>query len=219
MLRTIVAVACVILTTLPALSAEKVDLPSQIAAAKMSVENIAASVGNYPKALTEIEKARQSLKKAEQVYDKGQKWMGLGGLKPDAEQEVSHNLQMVDMAISLAQSKAAKGRTDEEAAALDKQLAVVKARVKLLEDIKADDDRLRQTAQKYDAASKELANLKADQGKLVSQLDQVTADKKKLEGKVAALTEEKAELATQLEAAKKIAQPATVPQPLPSTPK
>jgi chromosome segregation ATPase len=219
MLRTIVAVACVILTTLPALSAEKVDLPSQIAAAKMSVENIAASVGNYPKALTEIEKARQSLKKAEQVYDKGQKWMGLGGLKPEAEQEVSHNLQMVDMAISLAKSKAAKGRTDEEAAALDKQLAVVKARVKLLEDIKADDDRLRQTAQKYDAASKELANLKADQGKLVSQLDQVTADKKKLEGKVAALTEEKAELATQLEAAKKIAQPATVPQPLPSTPK
>jgi len=211
MLKIIVTVVFVMLTCLPALSADKVDLPAQIAAAKVSVENIAASVGNYPKALTEIEKARQSLKKAEQAYDKGQKWMGLGGIKPEAEQEVRHNLQMVDMATNLAKSRAAKGRNDEEAASIDKQLAVVKARVKLLEDRKAEDDRLRQSAQKYDAASKELTDLKASQTKLAAQLDQVTADKKKLEDQVTALSAEKAALAAQLDAAKKAVQPAIAP--------
>lgn len=215
MLKCIVAVAFVLLLSIPALSAEKVDLPAQIAAAKVSVENIAASVGNYPKALTEIEKARQSLKKAEQAYDKGQKWMGLGGLKPEAEQEVRHNLQMVEMATNLATSRAAKGRNDEEAAAIDKQLVVVKARVKLLEDRKAEDDRLRQTARNYDAASKELTDLKASRTKLAAQLDQVTADKKKLEDQVAALSAEKAALAAQLDAARKTVQPATAP-PVPA---
>ena len=219
MLKIIAAAALVILSVLPALSADKVALPDQIAAAKVSVENIAASVGNYPKALTEIEKARQSIKKAEQVYDKGQKWMGMGGLKPEAEQEVRHNLQMVDMATNLAKSRAAKGRNDEDAAAIDKQLAVVKARVKLLEDRKSEDARLRETAQKYETTSKELASIKADQAKLLTQLELVSADKKKMEAQVAALTDEKKALTEQLEALKKVSQPVTAPQPLPSTAK
>lgn len=217
MLKIIAAAALVILSVLPALSADKVDLPAQIAAAKVSVENIAASVGNYPKALTEIEKARQFQKKAEQAYDKGQKWMGLGGLKPEAEQEVRHALQMVEMATSLATSRAAQGRNEEETASIEKQLTVVKARVKLLDDRKAEDARLRETAQKYEAASKELASIKADQAKLSTQLEQVSADKKKMEAQVTTLTDEKKALTDQLEALKKASQPAA-PQPLPLPP-
>lgn len=214
MLRFLTAVALVLLCGLSAVAADKIDLPAQIAAAKASVEDIAAKVGNYPKALAEIEKGRQSLKKAEQIYDKGQKWMGLGGVKPEAEQEVLHNLKMVELATSLATSRAAKGRNDEETAAIEKQLTVVKARVKLLEDRKAEDDRLRQTAQKYDAASKDLATLKADQAKLSSQLEQVTADKKKLEGQLSTLTTENAALAAQVDLLKKASQAPVVPVPV-----
>lgn len=207
MLKIIVIVTLVMLSVLPALSAEKADLPTQIAASKASIENIAASVGNYPKALIEIEKARMSLKKAEQAYDKGQKWMGLGGVKPEAEQEVLHNLKMVEMATGLATSRAAKGRNDEETSAVEKQLEVVKARVKQLEDRTTEEDRLRQTAQKYESAAKDLANLKADQAKLITQLEQVTGDKKKLEAQIATLTEEKTALAVQLDTLKKESQP------------
>lgn len=207
MLKIIVIVTLVMLSVLPALSAEKADLPTQIAASKASIENIAASVGNYPKALIEIEKARMSLKKAEQAYDKGQKWMGLGGVKPEAEQEVLHNLKMVEMATGLATSRAAKGRNDEETSAVKKQLEVVKARVKQLEDRTTEEDRLRQTAQKYESAAKDLANLKADQAKLITQLEQVTGDKKKLEAQIATLTEEKTALAVQLDTLKKESQP------------
>lgn len=186
-------------------AADKPDYPAQLHAAKNAVEETAAKVGNYPLALTEIEKARASLKRAEQAYDKGRQWMGLGGLKPEAEQEVKHNLLMVEMATTLAGSRAAKGRNEEEAAGLDKQLAVLKARVKLLEDRKAEEERLRQATQKGDAATKELAGAKADNAKLLTQIEQLTAEKKKLDEQISSLTAEKNSLANQLDVLKKAA--------------
>ena len=194
-----------------AFTADKPDLPAQINAARASIEEIAAKVGNYPQALTEIEKARTAQKKAAQSYEKGRQWMGLGSLKPEAEQEVRHYLLMVEMATTLASSRAAKGRSDEEAAALDKQLAVVKARVKLLEERKAEEERLRQAVQKGESASKELTAAKADIAKLASQNEQISADKKKLEAQLEALTAEKSALAGQLEKLKKSASSATSP--------
>lgn len=197
------------------LAADKLDYPARIAAAKTSIEELAAKVGNYPQVLTEIDKARASLKKAEQGYDKGRQWMGLGGLKPEAEQEIAHNLQMVDMTLVLTGSRAAAGRSEEEAAAVDKQLALVKGRVKLLEERKQNEDKLRQDLQKCDSASKELASAKADQTKLTAQLEQVTAEKKKLETQLALLTDEKAALAAQIEALKKSTAVPTAPAAVP----
>ena len=209
------AVAALIVVILASFScaADKVDLSAQLTAAKASIEDIAAKVGNYPQALAEIEQARVAQKKAELAYDKGRQWMGLGGLKPESEQEIRHYLQMVEMATTLATSRAAKGRSEEEAAVLDKQLALVKARVKLLEDRKSEEDRLRQEAKKYESASKESAALKADLAKFSAQVDQLTADKKQLEGQVATLVAEKGALSSQLEALKKSAVPAASPQP------
>ncbi|MCE1225849.1 MAG: hypothetical protein LWW87_05080 [Geobacteraceae bacterium] len=192
-------------------AADKVDYPAKIAAAKTTIEELAAKVGNYPQALTEIDKARSSLKKAEQGYDKGRQWMGLGGLKPEAEQEVVHNLQMVDMTLVLATSRAAAGRSEEDVAAVDKQLALVKSRVKVLEERKQSEDKLRLDLQKCEAASKELTTVKAEQAKLATQLEQVAAEKKKLETQIAVLTDEKAALTAQVETLKKI--PAAVPVP------
>lgn len=194
-------------------AADKVDYPAKIAAAKAAIEELAAKVGNYPQALAEIDTARASLKKAEQSYDKGRQWMGLGGLKPEAEQEIIHNLQMLDSAMVLAGSRAAKGRADEEAAAIDRQVTLAKGRVKLLEERKQGEDKLRQDLQKCEAATKELSSVKADQVKLVAQVEQVTAEKKKLETQLAALATEKAALVDQLEALKKapIAAPAAAP--------
>lgn len=195
-------------------AADKIDYPAKIAAAKSDIEELAAKVGNYPQALAELEKARASLKKAEQGYDKGRQWMGLGGLKPEAEQEIAHNLQMVDSTMVLSASRAAKGRADEEAAAIDRQAAVVKGRVKLLEERKQSEEKLRQDLQKCEAAAKELGSVKADQQKLAIQLEQITGEKKKLETQLAALVAEKAALTDQLEALKKA--PPTVPPPAPA---
>lgn len=203
-----------VLASLSCAAAEP-DLSAQLAAKKISIEEVAAKVGNYPQALAEMEKARVSLKNAEQAYDKGRQWMGLRGLKPEAEQEVRHHLQMVDMASSLAVFRAAKGRNDEELAAVDKQLATVKARVKLLEERKAEEERLRQSLQKCEAAAKESAAQKTDAAKQAAQVEQLTADKKKLEEQVTALTSEKATLAGQLDTLKKQAIPSAPNQSAP----
>lgn len=211
----VLAMVSVIVSGSLTFAADKIDYPARIAAAKTGIEELAAKVGNYPQALTEIDKARASLKKAEQGYDKGRQWMGLGGLKPEAEQEIAHNLQMVDMTLVLTGSRAAKGRSEEEAAAVEKQLTLVKDRVKLLEERKQSEDKLRQDLQKCEISSKELTTLKADQTKLSAQLEQVTAEKKKLETQLALLTDEKAALAAQIEAFKNApaAQPAPVVAP------
>lgn len=211
MLTVLLTISITIFLTVFARAADKVDFPAQIAAAKASIDDIAAKVGNYPQALVEIERARGAWKKAEHAYDKGRQWMGLGGLKPEAEQEVRHHLQMVEMATTLATSRAAKGRIDEDTALIDKQLAVVKARVKLLEDRKAEEERLRQTAQKYEAAANELAALKTDNAKRSAQIDQLISDKKKLESQLEAVNAEKAALTSQLETLKKSAAPTTAP--------
>ena len=200
-----------------AFAADKIDYPAKIAAAKTGIEELAAKVGNYPQALTEIDKARVSLKKAEQGYDKGRQWMGLGGLKPEAEQEITHNLQMVDMAQVLTGSRAATGRAEEETAAVDKQLTLMKARVKLLEERKQSEDKLRQDLQKCETASKELTTIKADQIKLTAQLEQVTVEKKKLETQIVVLTDEKAALAAQIEALKKASTAPTAAVQTPQT--
>ncbi len=199
-------------------AAAEPGLSEQLAAKKASIEEMAAKVGNYPLALADMEKARVSLKNAEQAYDKGRQWMGLRGLTPEAEQEVRHHLQMVDMAALLAASRAAKGRNDEELAAVDKQLATVKARIKLLEERKTEEERLRQLVQTCEAAGKEAAAQKADAAKLATQVEQLTADKKKLDGQVTALTTEKTALVDQLEVLKKQAATPTPNQSMPQQP-
>lgn len=201
-------------------SAEKADYPVLLAQNRDRLEETAAQVGNYPDALAAIAIGRASLKKAEQAYDKGQKWMGLGSLKPEAEQEVRHNLEMVDLAVTLAVSRAAKGKNTEDTAAVEKQLELVKNRVKLLDERKQGEDKLRKELQKSEAIAKELASVKESHGTVSGQLEQVRAENKKLQEQLAVLTAEKGALAQELEKFKQVvaAPPAPaspVPAPLP----
>lgn len=186
--KIIIAALSLLALTTPSVAAEKIDFPSKIGAARVSVEDTASKVGNYPQALQEIDMARAYAKKADQSYDKGRQWMGLGGLKPESEQEVLHNLQMVDLFSSLAKSRAAKGKDDEESASIDRQISTLKSRVKLLEDRKQAEDKLRQDLQRCEASTKEMVSLKTDRDKLASELQQGAAEKKKLEDQVANLT-------------------------------
>lgn len=185
-------------------SAEKADYPTLLAQNRDRLEDTAAKVGNYPDALEAIAIGRASLKKAEQAYDKGQKWMGLGSLKPEAEQEVRHNLEMVDLAVTLAASRATKGKNAEDTAVVDKQMELVKSRVSLLDQRKKGEDTLRQ----------ELIAAKESHSAISKQLEQVSAENKKLQQQVAALTTEKAALAQELEKIKKAAaEPLASPVP------
>mgnify|MGYP000843945545 FL=1 len=198
-------------------SAEKADYSSLLTQAKTKLEDTAAKVGNYPEALTAIDGARTSLKKAEQAYDKGRQWMGLGNLKPEAEQEVRHHLQMVDLATQLAVSRAVKGKNVEDAAAVEKQMGVVKTRVKLLDERKQREDVLRQEAQKCEVTGKELAAAKETNGTITKQIEQVRAENKKLQEQLAALSAEKSSLIKELESLKKAAA-VPVPAALPALP-
>lgn len=201
----------------PVFSAEKVEYSALLTQTKAKLEDTAAKVGNYPDALSAIDGARTSLKKAEQVYDKGRQWMGLGSLKPEAEQEVRHNLQQVELAIELANSRAAKGKHVEDSTAVEKQMELVKRRVALLDERKQGEDALRRELQKCEALAKELAATKEQHGTAVKQLEQVSGENRKLQEQLAALTAEKAGLAQEIETLKKAAAVLPAP-PLPLPP-
>ncbi len=196
------------------LCAEKAEFTVLLAQNRDKLEMAAAKVGNYPEALAAIDTARSSLKKAEQAYDTGRQWMGLGSLKPEAEQEVRHNLQMVDLALELALSRAARGKNVEDAAMVQKQIEMVNSRVKLLNERKQSEDTLRQAVQKCEATTNELAAAKQAHGAATQQLEQLGIENKKLQEQLATLTTEKAALMQELENLKKtVVEPSALPVP------
>ncbi len=207
-----IAIALLIAFASVSIADDKPDLSEQMTKTKLAVEDLAAKVGNYPKALAEVEKARSLIKKAEQTYEKGKQWLGLRGLTPEAEQEIRHHLQMIDMLSGMATTRMSEGKNMDEVAVLDKQLLLVKARVKLLEERKLETEKLQLALQKCELSAKELTSVKAEQTKLTSQIEQLSTERKKLEEQVQALKSENTTLSSQLEQMKKAASaPAVTP--------
>ena len=176
-------------------AAEKAEVLSKIEGARAAVENFAAKAKNNGTVIADIEAARSYLRKAAQAFEEGKQMFGLGGLKPAAEQEISHSIGMAELNIALAESRLAKEKTSEELAAINAQLDKVKAKVKVFDDKKAVIEKLRVDAAKYEAAAKELATLKTDKALLISQVEMLMAERKQFEK----LKEEKGELIRQLD--------------------
>ncbi len=199
----LIAIAILIAFSSISFADDKPDLSEQITKTKLAVEDLATKVGNYPKALSEIEKARALIKKTDQAYENGKQWLGLRGLKPEAEQEIQHYLQMIDMLSGMANTRMSEGKNLDEAVVIDKQILLVKTRVKLLKERKLETEKLQLALQKCESAAKELTTINSEQTKLTGQIDQLSADRKKLEDQLQALKSENTALASQLEQMKK----------------
>lgn len=176
-------------------AAEKSRSQAQIDSARVMIEGAAAKVGENKAASADLEQARALLKKAEAALEKGRALFGFGGVKPEAEQEIKHYTEMVELAISLAASRIEKTRAEAELGPLDKQMATVKARLKLFDDRKAELQRLKADAAKYQTVAKELEALKADKALLASQLEMLLAER----GQADKLKGEQSEMMRKLE--------------------
>ncbi len=205
-------VAVVLTATTTAWCFEKDKTQIRIDAAATAIEATSARAKGNQDAGSDLDQARSYLKQAQESYQKGKQLFGFGGLKPEAEQEIIGLLDMADLAMVMATSRMEKARAASDLEPIEKQMAVVKAKIKIFEDRKAELEKLRADASKYQAVAKEIETLKAEKEALTAQVKQLTeervaADKLKTQNSEQARALEEAKgrinrLTEQLEAAK-----------------
>lgn len=199
-MRNIIFYCTLIMLCMPVINvsaAEKSKILIQIDAARTSIDAATPKVGDNKTAAGDLDQARTLLKQAEATYEKGRPLFGIGDLKPEVEQNVSHLIGLSELAVQLADIHLATARSESELGAIEKQLASVKAKVKLFEDRKAEIERLKTEVAKYQAAVKELETLKTENQKLNAQLSTLTTEKNELNKKNESLAVELAKFLPQ----------------------
>lgn len=191
----IMAFVLVLMNAVGADAAEKSWALLKIDATRGAIEGFAARVRENKAATGDLEMARTSLKKAEEVYEKGRQMFGFGDVKPEAEQDIKHYTGMAELAISLGNSRIEKARAETEFELLGKQLAAVKDKLKVFEDRKAEIEKIKADAAKMPLLSKELETVKSEKALLATQVELLMAER----GRSDKLKDEKIDLVKKIE--------------------
>lgn len=210
--RKLILITALLLSASAALAAEKSKALVQLDTARAAVEAMAARAGDNREAAAGLELARAAIKKGADAAEKGRQMFGFGGIRPEAEQEVKNYADIAELETAAVASRLEKARSAAELEALDKQLAVVKARIKLFEDRKAELEKYKTEAAKCQGAAGEIETLKAEKARLSARIDKQEAEIRELKARL--------EDAAKPDACKEAA-PATAPAktlPVPAVP-
>jgi len=178
--RLLILITTLCLSASAALAAEKSKALVQLDTARAAVEAMAARAGDNREAAAGLELARAAIKKGADAAEKGRQMFGFGGIKPEAEQEVKNYADIAELETAAVASRLEKGRSAAELEALDKQLAVVKGRIKLFEDRKTELEKYKAEASKCQGAAGEIETLKAEKARLSARIDKQQAEIKEL---------------------------------------
>jgi hypothetical protein len=202
-----------------AFAAEKSKIAVQLDSSRAAVDALAGKIGDNREAGTALEQARTYLQKAADVQAKSRQLFGVnigfGDLKPEAEEELKSYLEIADIAVATATSRLEKARTASEFEIIDKQLANVKAKIKVFEDRKTELEKLKADAAKCQSASKELETLKAENTRLSAQIEKQIVEIKALTARLEAAIKPVSEPA---KPEKTAPVPASLPEPVRETP-
>lgn len=199
----------------PAWAGEKDKTVQRLEATAAAIDLLEPKAKAIPEAASDIGRARSHVKRAHEILDGGRQMFGLGGVKPEAEQDANHFLGLSDLSLATAASRIEKSRAAAELELLEKQLATVKGKIRIFEDRKAEFEKYKAEAAKYQAAAKEIEALKAEREAQAKLLADERAALEKLKAQSAAQTKEleeakfrAARLSEQLDALKNERKPA-----------
>lgn len=169
-MRSLKIIACLLLLAAPtaSLADEKTKAQGQIEAAKAAIEAFARKSKDNKLVAQDIEAARSAMKRSEESLASNRSMFGLGDISPETAGSVKHLTDLVDMHLTLGQSRLDSAKAAEELNLLSAQVAKVKARVKVFEDRKAELERLRGVQVKYEALLKEMEQLKSEKEQLAA---------------------------------------------------
>lgn len=169
-MRSLKIIACLLLLCAPlaAHADEKTRAQNQIEAARAAIEAFAKKSKDNKLVADDLVAARSAMKKSEEALANNRSMFGLGDLSPEAASSVKHLTDLVDMHLTLGQSRLESAKASEELGVLSAQVAKVRAKVKVFEDRKAELEKLRGTQVKYEAQARELEQLKAANAQLAA---------------------------------------------------
>lgn len=188
-MKWILSLLLIVSFSLPAsrsFAAEKNKTLIQLDATRSAVESAAAKVEGNKEAVADLERARTALKYADESYKGGKSMFGFGDISPETEKEIKLAVDMADIATASALSRLEFVRATAELDAIEKQFVVVKGKLKIFEERKAELDKLRLDAAACRKISNELEIIKLEKATLAAQIDQLSsersrADKLKIE--------------------------------------
>ncbi|HBG04299.1 MAG: hypothetical protein A2075_14085 [Geobacteraceae bacterium GWC2_58_44] len=167
-MRTLKIIACLFLLIAPSAvhADEKAKAQTQIDAAKAAIDAFAKKTNENKLVARDIEAARSTIKRSEDAFVNSRTMFGLGDISPEAANSVKHLTDLVDMHLTLGQSRVDTAKAAEELKTLSGQVAKIRAKVKVFEDRKAELEKLRAGLIKYEAVVKELEQVKAENARL-----------------------------------------------------
>jgi len=200
-------------------AADRSKSQAQIETAQTALNDFKArAAADATFASSELESAVRYLEKAAAALKAGEKMFG--GLSDEAEQDVKHETEMLDVTLKLAATKIERAKIEAESKTLGKKVDAVKAKLKIFDDFRAEIARLKGELATNEKAVKEVEALKAEKGALEAQITKLSTEK----GQLDTLKEENLNLTRKLEkfeAVQKSVQPspkAAVPEPEIKTP-
>jgi hypothetical protein len=179
-MRIVKLLACLALLLAP-LAAHGGDKPksqSQIEAARAAIEAFTRKADDNKLVTGDLESARTLLKKGEDALANGRAMFGLGDVTPEAAQEIKFATDMVDLHLALGQSRIDHAKAAEELAVMGGLVAKMKAKVKVFDDRKAELEKLRASLVKFDATTRELGEVKAENARLIEKTGKMELDRK-----------------------------------------
>ena len=214
--------ACLALLCVP-LAVQAGDKPkslSQIEAARAAVDAFAKKAGDNKLVASDLESAGTILKRSEETFANGRSMFGLGDVNPEAGQDIKLDTDLVELYLTLGQTRLDKARAADELVAMNGQVAKMKAKVKVFDDRKAELEKLRAGMEKFEATSKDLAAAKAENARLLERTGKIEQERKALEAELGNLKAElaKRDLAASAASAAQAAPATPAVPPLPAAP-
>jgi len=193
-MRILTILACLTLLSAPlaAHAGEKSKSQIQIEAARAAIEAFARKSDENKLVSADLEAARDFLRKGEQAFSGGRTMFGLGDVNPEASQDIKFDTDMVELYLSLGQSRIDNAKAADELVAMSAQVAKMKAKVKVFDDRKAELEKLRASLSKFEATVKELEEAKAENARLADKAGKLESERKAADAELEHL---KAELA------------------------
>jgi hypothetical protein len=207
-MRAMIALAWLVLALAPVAAQSATEKPkaqNQLEAARAAIDAFARKTDGNKQVSGDLDAARSYLKVGQTALEGGSSLFGLGDISPETAQEIKYATDMVELYLTLGQTRIDSAKTAEEHAAISAQVAKMKARVKVFDDRKAELVKLRAAMEQHDAIVRELEDAKAENARLGLKTGRLEKERKALDAELDHL---KAELAKRDQAEKQQA-PAT----------
>jgi hypothetical protein len=177
----ILACLTLLIAPLAAQAGEKPKSQVQIEAARAAIDAFTKKSDENKLVAGDLEAARSALKRGEEAFANGRSMFGLGDVNPEAGQEIKFDTDMVELYLTLGQSRIDSAKSAEELTVMSGQVAKMRAKVKVFDDRKAELAKLRTNLVKYDAAVKELVAAKAENVRLTEKAGKMELERKAIE--------------------------------------